>query len=107
MGTMGQTFSRAFCVAGIAAVLSLLPAALPATAATSTWQIDPAHTAAQFAVKHLMISTVRGAFKGVTGTVTWDDQDVTKSSVNVSIDATTIDTGTPARDGDLKSAKYL
>ena len=107
MGTMGQTFSRAFCVAVIAAVLSLLPAALPATAATSTWQIDPAHTAAQFAVKHLMISTVRGAFKGVTGTVTWDDQDVTKSSVNVTIDATTVDTGTAVRDNDLKSPNFF
>ncbi len=107
MGTMGQTFSRAFCVAVIAAVLSLLPAALPATAATSTWQIDPAHTAAQFAVKHLMISTVRGAFKGVTGTVTWDDQDVTKSSVNVTIDATTVDTGTAMRDNDLKSPNFF
>jgi len=107
MSTKGQKFSRAFCATVIATVLSLLPAALPAAAATSTWQVDPAHTAAQFAVKHLMISTVRGAFKGVTGTVTWDDQDVTKSSVNVTIDATTIDTGTPARDGDLKSDKYF
>ena len=107
MGTKGQTFSRAFCATIIATVLSLLPAALPATAATSTWQIDPAHTAAQFAVKHLMISTVRGAFKGVTGTVTWDDQDVTKSSVNVTIDATTIDTGTAMRDNDLKSPNFF
>jgi polyisoprenoid-binding protein YceI len=107
MGTMGQTFSRAFSVAVIVALLSLLPAALPATASTSTWQIDPAHTAAQFAVKHLMISTVRGAFKGVTGTVTWDDQDVTKSSVNVTIDATTVDTGTAMRDNDLKSPNFF
>jgi polyisoprenoid-binding protein YceI len=103
---MGQIFSRAFCIASIMAVLTL-PATLTSSAATSNWQVDPAHTAAQFAVKHLMISTVRGAFKGVTGTVLWDDQDVTKSSVNVSIDATTVDTGTPGRDGDLKSDKYF
>ena len=106
MGTTGQIFSRAFCVAVIAAVLSLL-SSLSANAATSTWQIDPAHTAAQFAVKHLMISTVRGEFKGVTGTVTWDDQDVTRSSVNVTIDATTVDTGTAMRDNDLKSPNFF
>jgi polyisoprenoid-binding protein YceI len=106
MGTTGQIFSRVFCVTVIAAVLSLLPS-LSANAATSTWQIDPAHTAAQFAVKHLMISTVRGEFKGVTGTVTWDDQDVTKSSVNVTIDATTVDTGTAMRDNDLKSPNFF
>ena len=106
MGTTGQIFSRAFCVTVIAAILSLLPS-LSANAATSTWQIDPAHTAAQFAVKHLMISTVRGEFKGVTGTVTWDDQDVTRSSVNVTIDATTVDTGTAMRDNDLKSPNFF
>jgi polyisoprenoid-binding protein YceI len=106
MGTTGQVFSRAFYVTVIVAVLSLLPS-LSANAATSTWQIDPAHTAAQFAVKHLMISTVRGEFKGVTGTVTWDDQDVTKSSVNVTIDATTVDTGTAMRDNDLKSPNFF
>jgi polyisoprenoid-binding protein YceI len=103
---MGRIFSRVFGIALLVAVLSL-PASLTATAATSTWQIDPAHTAAQFAVKHLMISTVRGEFKGITGAVSWDDQDVTKSSVNVSIDANTVDTGTAARDGDLKSANYF
>jgi polyisoprenoid-binding protein YceI len=103
---MGQIFRRTFFTSLAVAVLSL-PASFPAAAATSTWQIDPAHTAAQFAVKHLLISTVRGEFKGVTGTVTWDDQDITKSSVNVAIDATTVDTGTPARDKDLKSANYF
>ena len=103
---MGQIFRRTFFVVLAVAVLSL-PASFPAAAATSTWQIDPAHTAAQFAVKHLLISTVRGEFKGVTGAVTWDDQDITKSSVNVTIDATTVDTGTAARDGDLKSANYF
>jgi polyisoprenoid-binding protein YceI len=107
MSTKGPRFSRAFGITLIAALLSLLPAARPAAAATSTWQIDPAHTAAQFAVKHLMISTVRGAFKGVTGTVTWDDQDVTKSSVTVTIDATTVDTGTAMRDNDLKSPNFF
>jgi polyisoprenoid-binding protein YceI len=79
----------------------------PAAAATTTWQIDPAHTAAGFAVKHLMISTVRGQFKGVTGAVVWDDQDVSKSAIDVTIDATTVDTSEPMRDKDLKSEKFF
>ena len=84
---MGQVFSRIALTAGLAAVLSL-----PAAAATTTWQIDPAHSSAQFAVKHLMISTVRGAFTKVTGTIQFDDKDITKSTVDVTIDATSVDT---------------
>jgi polyisoprenoid-binding protein YceI len=99
---MGHISHRVFIAAALAGVLSF-----PATAATATWKIDPAHTAAQFAVKHLMISTVRGAFKGVNGTINWDDSDVTKSTVNVTIDATTVDTGEPPRDKDLKSDKFF
>ncbi len=97
--------SQAIRKFAVAAILTA-GAAWHATAAT-TWKIDPAHTAAQFAVKHLMISTVRGEFKGVTGTVTWDDQDVTKSKVDVTIDAKTVNTGEDARDKDLKSEKFF
>ena len=99
---MGQLLNRVIFTAALAASISL-----PAAAGTTTWKIDPAHTAAQFAVKHLMISTVRGDFKGVNGSVTWDDTDVTKSTVNVTIDATTVDTSEPARDKDLKSDKFF
>ncbi len=99
---MGQLLSRITLSATLAAAL-----ALPAAAATTTWQIDPAHTAASFAVKHLMISTVRGEFKGVTGAVNWDDQDITKSTVDVTIDAKTVDTSEPNRDKDLKSDKFF
>ncbi len=99
---MGQLLSRITLSITLAAAL-----ALPAAAATTTWQIDPAHTAASFAVKHLMISTVRGEFKGITGTVNWDDQDVTKSTVDVTIDAKTVDTSEPNRDKDLKSDKFF
>jgi len=98
--------SQAIRKFAVAAVLTAA-AAWQAAAATTTWKIDPAHTAAQFAVKHLMISTVRGEFKGVTGTVTWDDQDVTKSKVDVTIDAKTVNTGEEARDKDLKSEKFF
>jgi len=88
--------------AGLAAAL-----ALPASAATTTWQIDPQHSSAQFAVTHLMISTVRGEFHGVKGTVVLDDQDITKSTVNVTIDATSVDTREPARDTHLKSPDFF
>jgi polyisoprenoid-binding protein YceI len=98
--------SQAIRKFAVAAVLTAA-AAWQAAAATTTWKIDPAHTAAQFAVKHLMISTVRGEFKAVTGTVTWDDQDVTKSKVDVTIDAKTVNTGEDARDKDLKSEKFF
>jgi polyisoprenoid-binding protein YceI len=99
---MGHVLSRAFYFSALAAILSV-----PVAAATSTWQIDPAHTAAQFAVKHMMISTVRGEFKGVTGAVVWDDEDITKSSVNVTIDAATVNTGEPKREADLRSDHFF
>jgi len=82
-------------------------AAYPALAVTSTWNIDPSHTAATFAVKHLMISTVRGEFSKVTGTLQFDDADITKSTVNVTIDTTTVNTREPNRDADLRSDHFL
>ena len=109
---MGHLLSKvlsgktAFATVALSAVLASV-LTFPAAAATTTWQIDPAHTAAGFAVKHLMISTVRGQFKGVTGTVVWDDQDVSKSTIDVTIDATTVDTSEPMRDKDLKSEKFF
>ncbi len=99
---MGHVFSRIPVVAGLAAVLSL-----PAAAATSTWQIDPAHSSAQFAVKHLAISTVRGAFTKVTGAVQLDDKDITKSTVDVTIDVNSVDTRVPDRDKDLRSDHFF
>jgi polyisoprenoid-binding protein YceI len=99
---MDQLLSRTTIGATLAAVL-----AVSAAATTTTWQIDPQHTAAGFAVKHLMISTVRGQFKGVTGAVNWDDQDISKSTVDIAIDATTVDTSEPKRDADLKSDKFF
>ncbi len=99
---MDQSLSRLALAATLVAAL-----AVPAPAATTTWQIDPAHTAAGFSVKHMMIATVRGQFKGIAGTVIWDDQDINKSTVDVTIDANTIDTGEPKRDADLKSANFF
>ncbi|HEV8385970.1 MAG TPA: YceI family protein [Candidatus Acidoferrales bacterium] len=89
----------------VAALLAAV--ALPSSAQVTTWQIDPAHSAAQFSVRHMMISTVRGGFQKLSGTVQLDEKDITKSSVEVTIDATTIDTREPRRDADLKSANFL
>ena len=90
--------------------LSLLAAlALPtfAAAAAETWEIDPVHTSTSFSVKHLVITTVRGVFGKTTGTARIDDQDPARSSVEATVDASTIDTRVPQRDGDLKSPNFL
>src|SRR5258706_15330217 len=98
---MGHLLARAISVAALAAILSL-PAA-----ATSTWQVDPNHSAAQFAVRHLAISTVRGAFTKVNGTIQLDDKDISKSSVEVTIDSDSVDTCVPNRDKDLRSDHFF
>ncbi len=71
------------------------------------WQIDPAHSAAHFSVRHLMISNVRGEFGKVSGNVVLDPSDPTKSTVEVIVDATTIDTREPQRDEHLRSADFF
>ncbi|HTV15841.1 MAG TPA: YceI family protein [Acidobacteriaceae bacterium] len=80
------------------------PAVSPAV---STWKIDPVHSTAEFRVRHLMISNVRGQFTGVSGTLTWNEGDPAQSKVEASIDATTIDTRDPQRDTHLKSADFF
>jgi polyisoprenoid-binding protein YceI len=73
----------------------------------STWEIDPAHSSARFSIRHMMISNVQGEFGKVTGTVNWDEADVTKSTVETTIDATTINTHDPKRDEHLKSPEFF
>jgi polyisoprenoid-binding protein YceI len=75
--------------------------------AQETWQLDPPHSSAQFSVRHLGVSTVRGAFTKVSGTVKYDTSDVTKSSIQTTIDATSVDTRVDMRDNDLRSPNYL
>jgi polyisoprenoid-binding protein YceI len=99
MGILGKR------LAVLTAVLS--SAVLPSLGATTTWQIDPRHSDAQFAITHLMISTVRGEFHGIKGTVVYDEKNVSNSSVDVTIDATTVDTREPDRDKDLRSPKFF
>src|SRR5271157_1296621 len=72
-----------------------------------TWQIDPNHTAAQFSVRHLGISTVRGAFTKVSGTATYDPAEPGKSSIDVTIDASSVDTRVEMRDNDLRSPNFF
>jgi polyisoprenoid-binding protein YceI len=73
----------------------------------TTWQIDPAHSSVEFAVKHMMFTTVRGRFKDVKGTIEADEQNPDASTVNVEIAAASIDTGSPDRDAHLRSADFL
>ena len=93
-------------IARIAAVLAL---ALPGLAlgATSTWQLDPAHTHAIFGVRHLVITTVKGEFGKTTGTLVLDEADVTRSKVEATIDVTTLNTREPKRDEHLRSPDFF
>jgi polyisoprenoid-binding protein YceI len=81
--------------------------AASAVAQTETWHLDPPHSAAQFAVKHMGISTVRGTFTKVNGELQYSAADPAKSSLNVTIDAASVDTRVEMRDNDLRSAHYL
>src|SRR5512147_1161561 len=92
-------------IAHLSALILLL--AGPAFAGTTTWQIDPDHTSAQFAIKHLMVSTVRGTMGPVTGTATLDDADLSKSSVTASVDIKGIDTRNQKRDDHLRSPDFF
>ena len=78
-----------------------------ATSTRTTWKIDPAHSHIEFGVRHLMISTVKGRFTGVDGTVTLDDADPSFADVDVRIDVATIDTREPQRDAHLRSADFF
>jgi polyisoprenoid-binding protein YceI len=73
----------------------------------TSWRIDPLHSGAHFSVRHLMISTVRGEFTGITGPVNYDPKDPTKATVEATIDCTTVNTGVAKRDAQLKSADFF
>ncbi|HEV3048685.1 MAG TPA: YceI family protein [Longimicrobium sp.] len=74
---------------------------------TTTWTIDPAHTTVEFSLKHLMISTVRGHFGVVSGTIVLDEENPAASSVTAEIDVTSIDTRQEQRDAHLRSADFF
>jgi len=74
---------------------------------TVTWKLDPAHSSAEFKVKHMMISNVKGTFSGLSGTLIEDTADPTRSRVEASVDIGTINTGDAQRDAHLKSADFF
>jgi polyisoprenoid-binding protein YceI len=78
-----------------------------ATPVLTTWKIDPSHSHLEFAVRHLMISTVKGRFGVVEGTVQTDEANPAKADVSVTIDAASIDTREAQRDAHLKSADFF
>ncbi len=88
-------------------VVAVAIAGLPALARAATYEIDPAHSSAGFSVRHLMVSNVRGEFTKLTGTVTYDEKDPTRSTVEATIDVGSVDTRDAKRDGHLKSADFF
>jgi polyisoprenoid-binding protein YceI len=91
----------------LASLLAVVLFATAAFAQGSEWQIDPGHTTVGFSVRHMGISNVHGRFGKVSGSATVDDNDLTKSTVNASIDIASIDTGNQNRDNDLRSPNYF
>jgi len=77
------------------------------TATLTAWNIDPAHSSAEFKVKHMMISNVKGKFSGVSGVLSLDETDVARSAVEASIAVTTLTTSDDQRDAHLKSADFF
>jgi polyisoprenoid-binding protein YceI len=75
--------------------------------AQDTWQLDPNHSSAQFSVRHLGVSTVRGAFTKVSGAVQYDPANLGKSALQATIEAASVDTRVEMRDNDLRSPRFL
>ena len=73
----------------------------------NNWNIDPAHTGINFSVRHMVVSKVRGRFGKYSGTIKLDDADITRSSVEVNIEASSIDTGVADRDTHLRSPDFF
>ena len=74
---------------------------------TTTWKLDPAHSSAEFKVRHMMISNVRGSLTGLTGVLSENTADPTLSSVEATVDVSTLSTGDAQRDGHLKSPDFF
>lgn len=88
--------------------IGLLALTAPASySQTSTWAVDSAHSEVDFAVRHMSVSNVHGRFGGVKGNITFNESDATKSTVSVTIDTNSVDTGSSPRDTDLKSPNFF
>src|ERR1035438_10170277 len=95
--------AQRICIVSAVALLT----SLSALAQTSNWNIDPAHSTAQFTVRHLAISNVTGNFTKVTGTVVLNEKDIAQSQVSATIDVNSVDTRVEMRDKDLKSPNFF
>ena len=91
----------------IFSLITALAMAASVTAQAGSWQIDPNHTAAQFSVRHLGVSTVRGAFTKVSGSAMHDPADPSKDSLEATIDASSVNTRVEMRDNDLRSPHFF
>jgi polyisoprenoid-binding protein YceI len=89
------------------ALIAVSAVAVPVFAQVETWNLDPAHSAAHFAVRHMGISTVRGAFSKLSGTVQYDPAHPEQTVIDVTIDATSVDTRVEMRDKDLRSPNFF
>jgi polyisoprenoid-binding protein YceI len=78
-----------------------------AISSASTWEFDKSHSSIKFKIKHMAITTVWGSFDSFTGSVNLDDKDITKSTIEVTIDATSVNTNEPKRDTHLKSPDFF
>jgi polyisoprenoid-binding protein YceI len=92
---------------GCISLCVLCIATVSTVAQTETWHLDPPHSAAQFSVRHMGISTVRGTFTKVSGDVKYSPSDLSKSSIDVVIDAKSADTRVEMRDNDVRSDHFL
>lgn len=79
----------------------------PQTGLRTVWQFDPHHTSVEFKAKHMMVTTVKGEFTGVTGKIIGNVEDPTLAEIDVEIDASTVDTRNEQRDAHLRSADFL
>jgi polyisoprenoid-binding protein YceI len=91
----------------IIALSVLLFGGADAFAQSSTWTIDKNQTQVSFQIRRISVSTVRGSFSGITGTVVWDKKNLSKSSVEVVIPTASISTNNSMRDSDLKSSNFF
>jgi polyisoprenoid-binding protein YceI len=99
--------SRVFSAFAAGLLITISAFAQDMAMSKDTWQIDPMHSAAQFSVRHLGISTVRGAFTKVSGSVTYDAANPSKDSLQATIEAASLDTRVEMRDKDVRGPNYL
>jgi polyisoprenoid-binding protein YceI len=99
--------SRTLLAPVLAVALLLTLSAAAQDQDKDTWQLDPPHSSAQFSVRHLGVSTVRGAFTKVSGTVHYDAANPGKASLQATIESASVDTRVEMRDNDLRSPRFL